>query len=183
VIAHQPERECAPGQHDRGEEDRVEHDEEDEQSARRVPRGQAGAAQRPKRQSRAAGASRRQQAGGRGPGQRDLRALPKPDPVRRAARDQRQQADVPEQGHDLEPSADGEPAPVGAESVLQRRGETVNRSTSQGDRGQRGCSEQRRERHPAGQGTSVYGGKGKLGNGVVGGKHGGSNQARAGGSP
>ena len=135
VGPHHAERDQCAGGDDRGQEDRVEQDEEREQRARGPARAQARPAQRPQRERGAAGAGRRQQPCRGGSGERDLGALTCPDARARPSGDEREQEDVGEDREALERDRDHRPGGTDRERAPQHVGERVHAAACEQDHG------------------------------------------------
>ena len=165
ALAAQADGEQAAGDGDREQEDGVEEDEEGQQRARGVLGLHAGLAERPEREGDAAGATRREQTGDRGAGQRDLGARAQVHPVSGSLADHPQQCDVAGERDHFEADGGEDPARVSLERPAQRVAEGVHRAAGEdqhpGQHHQRG---RRAARHGArGRGRRTQGGRARLG--------------------
>ena len=170
VTASEPERDQSTGDRDRSQEDRIEHDEERQQRARRGACVQAGAPEGPDRQRRAADATGREQAGGRGAAEGDLGAGAEPQSrawrgVRRATaaprsrrrrtarrrRRQRPSADRPRGGGRARargPPADHPPRrPPGRPRPPGRRASAARRASARRSKARKGAGRLRGRLH------------------------------------
>ena len=130
VARGDPERDEAARDGDRGEEDRVQDDEEAQQRARRVARAPIPARRSDQRViGRAAHAGGGQQPRRGRAAERHLRALAEAQALARAAADHPEEGDVAGEGEQLEDRAADDPARVGVEGAAQRVGEGVQRAS------------------------------------------------------
>ena len=144
-MARDADGEQAARDDERAEEDGVLQDEEAQQRARRPARAQAGAPQAPERQGRAADAGGRQQPRGARAAERDVGARAHAEARRRPRADHPEEADVADEGEQLEDARGDDPARVGLHGAVDGVEEGVERTA--GDHERRRCRGGERRGH------------------------------------
>ena len=139
--------------------------------ARCRARPQPGPPQRPDRERHPADPGGGQQPRRRRARKRDLRALARTDPRRRAPGDEREQRNVAGQRRAFERHSQHRPRGAHIEPAPQSVGERMYAAAGQQDDGERRPREQRGNRGAPRQRTDVDGRERKVGDAVFGGEH------------
>jgi hypothetical protein len=171
VVVNQTQGQRGARDHDRGEEYRVQQDQERQQGATRRRRLEPGTAQRIQRQRGAARSGGRKQPSRRRTCERDLSAFARADAIGRSPGNKREQRHVAGQRDALERDPQDHPDGADAESAAQRVGEHVDAASQEDDAEYRGCRKQHRKREPARQATEVDRGECGLWSGDFGCEH------------
>ena len=171
ALAAEADGQQRTGARDREQEDGVEEDEEGQQRARGLLRLHAGAAQRPQREGDAAGATRGEEAGDRGAGQRDLGARAQVHTGGGSLADHPQQCDVAGERDHFEADGGEDPARIGIDRAMEGVAERVHRAAGEDQHPGRHHQRGDRQRGAAREGACVERGEVELGWGV-GGEHG-----------